>query len=156
MATRPPSPGRVTSKIRNDAHLPVPNSFRILAPVRMTERDEVKRSADGHHVAFKSQFADAEISTSKPSHPNPSSPQASPSPPPAPTTQLTASTPSASTSSSPKTISTTPNFTALQSALGNLVVGTRYGIRQHVPFPDVLEVASDRVKERQEMVKGVF
>jgi len=42
-----------------------------------------------------------------------------------------------------KSISATKNFTALKDTLGERVVGARYGIRQHVPWPDVLEVAAD-------------
>lgn len=42
-----------------------------------------------------------------------------------------------------KSISATDAFTRLQTALGSNIVGIRYGIRQHVPWPDVLEVASD-------------
>ncbi|KAK0615161.1 iron-containing alcohol dehydrogenase-like protein [Bombardia bombarda] len=40
-------------------------------------------------------------------------------------------------------ISKTDAFTTLQQALGDKVVGVRYGIRPHVPWPDVLEVAAD-------------
>ncbi|KAK0744762.1 putative Fe-containing alcohol dehydrogenase [Apiosordaria backusii] len=36
-----------------------------------------------------------------------------------------------------------PAFTALRTALGDKLVGIRHGIRQHVPWPDVLEVTSD-------------
>jgi alcohol dehydrogenase class IV len=42
-----------------------------------------------------------------------------------------------------KSISTTENFATLRGALGKRVVGVRYGIRQHVPWPDVLEAARD-------------
>lgn len=42
-----------------------------------------------------------------------------------------------------KSISTTENFTTLQNALEGKVVGVRYGIRQHVPWTDVLEVVAD-------------
>lgn len=38
-------------------------------------------------------------------------------------------------------ISKTDNFTKLQAALNNKLVGVRYGIRQHVPWTDVLEIA---------------
>ena len=40
-------------------------------------------------------------------------------------------------------ISKTNTFTSLKEALGDKVVGVRYGIRQHVPWPDVLEIAAD-------------
>ncbi|KAK5654735.1 hypothetical protein OQA88_7060 [Cercophora sp. LCS_1] len=42
-----------------------------------------------------------------------------------------------------KSISSTPAFQSLLDALGSKVVGVRLGIRQHVPWPDVLEVAAD-------------
>ncbi|KAM7205435.1 Iron-containing alcohol dehydrogenase domain containing protein [Naviculisporaceae sp. PSN 640] len=42
-----------------------------------------------------------------------------------------------------KSISRTNNFVALQEALGNGVIGVRYGIRQHVPWPGVLAVATE-------------
>ncbi|KAK3991431.1 Dehydroquinate synthase-like protein [Cladorrhinum sp. PSN332] len=40
-------------------------------------------------------------------------------------------------------ISKTSAFASLKTALGDSLVGIRYGIRQHVPWPDVLEVALD-------------
>ncbi|KAK4165570.1 alcohol dehydrogenase [Cladorrhinum sp. PSN259] len=40
-------------------------------------------------------------------------------------------------------ISKSPAFTTLNNALRGSLAGVRYGIRQHVPWPDVLEVASD-------------
>lgn len=40
-------------------------------------------------------------------------------------------------------ISKTDNFTKLQAALNNKLVGVRYGIRQHVPWTDVLEIAKE-------------
>ncbi|KAK3683004.1 alcohol dehydrogenase [Podospora appendiculata] len=40
-------------------------------------------------------------------------------------------------------ISKTSSFTDLKDALGDSVVGVRYGIRPHVPWTDVLEVAAD-------------
>ncbi|KAK0644637.1 hypothetical protein B0T16DRAFT_418012 [Cercophora newfieldiana] len=51
-----------------------------------------------------------------------------------------------------KSISTTSNFTSLKDALGDLVVGIRYGIRQHVPFPDVLEVANDLLTLQADLI----
>ncbi|KAM7192720.1 alcohol dehydrogenase [Rhypophila sp. PSN 637] len=42
-----------------------------------------------------------------------------------------------------KSISRTDNFSALREALGDRVIGVRYGIRQHVPWPDVLEMATE-------------
>jgi hypothetical protein len=38
-------------------------------------------------------------------------------------------------------ISRTSTFTTLKDELGDKVVGVRYGIRQHVPWQDVLEIA---------------
>lgn len=40
-------------------------------------------------------------------------------------------------------ISKTDNFTKLQAALNDKVVGVRYGIKQHVPWTDVLEIAKE-------------
>ncbi|KAK4205552.1 Dehydroquinate synthase-like protein [Triangularia verruculosa] len=41
-------------------------------------------------------------------------------------------------------IAKTPAFTTLLTALDNdKILGIRYGIRQHVPWPDVIEVAAD-------------
>lgn len=40
-------------------------------------------------------------------------------------------------------ISKTDNFSKLKDALGDNVVGIRYGIRQHVPWTDVLEIAQE-------------
>lgn len=40
-------------------------------------------------------------------------------------------------------ISKTENFTALQKALGDKVVGVRKGIKPHTPWDDVLEIVDD-------------
>lgn len=40
-------------------------------------------------------------------------------------------------------ISKTNDFIKLKNALGHKVVGIRYGIRQHVPWQDVLEIAQE-------------
>lgn len=40
-----------------------------------------------------------------------------------------------------KTISETSTFSTLREELGDLVAGIRYGIRQHVPWDDVIEIA---------------
>ncbi|OIW26357.1 Dehydroquinate synthase-like protein [Coniochaeta ligniaria NRRL 30616] len=40
-------------------------------------------------------------------------------------------------------ISKTDNFTKLQAALNDKLVGVRYGVRQHVPWTDVLEIAKE-------------
>ncbi|KAK3317053.1 alcohol dehydrogenase [Apodospora peruviana] len=51
-----------------------------------------------------------------------------------------------------KSISTTDAFVTLKEALGDRVVGIRYGIRQHVPWPDVLEVAADLRDLRADLI----
>ncbi|KAH8903847.1 Dehydroquinate synthase-like protein [Coniochaeta sp. PMI_546] len=40
-------------------------------------------------------------------------------------------------------ISKTDSFTKLQAALNDKIVGIRYGIKQHVPWTDVLEIAKE-------------
>lgn len=42
-----------------------------------------------------------------------------------------------------KSISQTETFTALKDELGDKVVAVRYGMQQHVPWTDVLEVARE-------------
>lgn len=42
-----------------------------------------------------------------------------------------------------KSISQTETFALLKRELGDKVAGVRYGIRQHVPWTDVLEVAAE-------------
>ncbi|ETS76901.1 hypothetical protein PFICI_10775 [Pestalotiopsis fici W106-1] len=42
-----------------------------------------------------------------------------------------------------KSISQTSTFAVLRDELGDAVVGVRFGIKQHVPWQDVLEVAND-------------
>ncbi|KUJ06693.1 Dehydroquinate synthase-like protein [Mollisia scopiformis] len=49
-------------------------------------------------------------------------------------------------------ISKTSNFSRLQSELGNKIVGVRYGIKQHVPWTDVLEVVNDINQKEADLI----
>ena len=40
-------------------------------------------------------------------------------------------------------ISKTSNFTSLRTALGNKIIGIRYGIMPHTPWNNVLEIVKD-------------
>ena len=44
-------------------------------------------------------------------------------------------------------ISKTSNFKSLQDALGDKIVGVRYGIKPHTPWDDVIEIVKD-VREK--------
>ena len=46
-----------------------------------------------------------------------------------------------------KSISKTSNFKSLQDALGDKIVGVRYGIKPHTPWDDVIEIVND-VREK--------
>lgn len=46
-----------------------------------------------------------------------------------------------------QSISKTSNFKRLQDALGDKIVGVRYGIKPHTPWDDVIEIVKD-VKEK--------
>ncbi|KAB5533549.1 iron-containing alcohol dehydrogenase-like protein [Coniochaeta sp. 2T2.1] len=51
-----------------------------------------------------------------------------------------------------KSISKTSNFDKLQAALGDKLIGIRYGVRSHVPWPDVLEIAQELHKTKADLL----
>ncbi|KAI1208127.1 Dehydroquinate synthase-like protein [Annulohypoxylon truncatum] len=51
-----------------------------------------------------------------------------------------------------KSISKTEAFTTLQNALGDKIVGVRYGILPHTPWEDVLELANDLKTKNPDLI----
>jgi alcohol dehydrogenase class IV len=49
-------------------------------------------------------------------------------------------------------ISKTENFKCLQDALGDKIVGIRYGIKPHTPWDDVLEIVADMRQKDAELI----
>jgi alcohol dehydrogenase class IV len=49
-------------------------------------------------------------------------------------------------------ISKTDNFKRLQDALGDKVVGVRYGIKPHTPWDDVLEIVHDMRQKDADLI----
>ena len=49
-------------------------------------------------------------------------------------------------------ISKTENFSSLQNALGDKIVGVRKGIKPHTPWDDILEIVKDMQEKRADII----